>query len=284
MSATQPFVEGLLSSLKEAPGRLDAERLKQASVLAAESVVRYYGCGGEESFQWLQHIAAEPFCQHMSFIYKSLAVSIYIAPVHGDTIYVSREEMDLDEQFRKDNNLTTALLPVSLDTLEPLKDGLLLNPDTLEPLNLEKLNEENEVYMMSPWEVHAMACFDVGNYLDRKGYRIYQSNNLPDLYPQLIAGAPDGSIVYIIIHSVAVGNKDSEKTIDVRINSALKDYEGFFINRVYGNWINTGEFNEVELLRQGGHCSNEIELVPLSQVESVYPNIHLNITYFDTEE
>jgi hypothetical protein len=136
---------------------------------------------------------------------------------------------------------------------------------------------------MSSWEVNAMACFEVGNFLFQKGYQISQTTNVPSLYPQFIAYAPDGSVNYFIINSVAVGNKDSEQTINIQISSKCKEHEGFFVNRVYSNKWNDLNFNEVELLRQGGHYSNEIELIPLSQVEVFYPNIHLNITYFEPE-
>lgn len=283
MSATLPPIDVLLPLLKETPGELDQQRLLQASSLAAGSIGSCYDKGDDADFQWLQHLAQRPCCQHMCFIYKSLAVSIYIAPVDGDIIYVSKDEMNFYEQFRRENNLTSALLPVSLETLAPLEDGLLLDPNTLEPLDLESLNSNNKVHMMSPWEVNAMACFEVGNFLFQKGYQISQTTNVPGLYPQFIAYAPDSSVNYFIINSVAVGNKDSEQTINIQISSKCKEHEGFFVNRVYSNKWNDLNFNEVELLRQGGHYSNEIELIPLSQVEVFYPNIHLNITYFEPE-
>ena len=184
------------------------------------------------------------------------------------------------EQFRKDNHLTTLLLPVALDTLEPVEDGLFLDPDTLQPVDLDVLNDKNDIYTMSSWEANAMACFEVCNFIFHNGYQIISSTNHPGAYPQIESYKPDGSKCFIITNSVAVGNKDAEQTIDVNLASSLQECEGFFVNRVYSNKWNTLDFDEVELLRQGGHYSNDIELIPLSEMNNHYPNIHLNISYF----
>ena len=86
-------------------------------------------------------------------------------------------------------------------------------------------------------------------------------------------------IIFIIVNAISVGNKDAAQTIDLQLDPILKDHEGFFVNRVYSNKWNTLDFDEVELLRQGGHYSNEIELIPIAEVESKCPNIHLNLDY-----
>ena len=83
----------------------------------------------------------------------------------GAAIYVDRDELAYYEQFRKDNHLTTVLLPVALDTLEPIEDGLFLDPDTLQPVDLDALNEKNNIHTMSGWEANAMACFETCNYI-----------------------------------------------------------------------------------------------------------------------
>lgn len=282
MSAIPLPIDELLPYLKEVVGEFDNERLFKASTQSINSIGRNFD-SGDADFVWLQHLALRPCCQHMSFIYKSLAVSVYIAPVYGDTIYVSRNEMAFYEQFRTDNHLTTVLLPVSLETLEPMQDGLLLNPETLQPVNLDALNAENQVFTMSSWEVTAMAVIDTCNDLFEKGYQFVHTTNAPGVYPQVVAHKPDGSTCYLIINAEATGNKDNEKTIDIQLNETYMDNEGFFINRVYSNKWNTLDFDELELLRQGGHYSNEIEMIPVSEVESLYPNIHLNISYFPQE-
>lgn len=113
----------------------------------------------------------------------------------------------------------------------------------------------------------------------QNGYQIICFTNHPGAYPQIEAYKPDGSRCFIITNAVAVGNKDAELTIDVKLASSLQESDGFFVNRVYSNKWNTLDFDEVELLRQGGHYSNEIELIPLSEVNEHWPNIHLNISY-----
>ena len=284
MSAMPLSIDELLPYLKEISGELDNERLFNASSQSINSIGRSFDSGNDADFVWLQHLALRPCCQHMSFIYKSLAVSVYVAPVYGDTIYVSRDEMAYYKQFRTDNHLTTVLLPVSLETLEPMQEGLFLDPDTLQPVDLEVLNAENKVQTMSQWETTAMAVFEVANYIFQNGYQIVQTTNVPGLFPQIIARASDGSTCFFIVNAVVVGNQNYEQTIDIQMDSNCQDHDGFFINRVYSNKWNTLDFDEVELLRQGGHYSNEIEIIPLSEVENHYPNIHLNIGYYNSEE
>ena len=280
MSAEPLPIDKLLPLLKETSAGLDNERLLAATQRSIDSIGSTFDSTGDDAvFIWLQHLAQRPCCQHMSFIYKSLALSIYIAPIHGDVIYVNREELAYYEQFRKDNHLTTVLLPVALDTLEPIEDGLFLDPDTLQSVDLEALNEMNDIHTMSSWEANAMACFEVCNYIFQNGYQIICFTNHPGAYPQIEAYKPDGSRCFIITNAVAVGNKDAELTIDVKLASSLQESEGFFVNRVYSNKWNTLDFDEVELLRQGGHYSNEIELIPLSEINEHWPNIHLNISY-----
>ena len=274
----------LLSLLKEKPGRLDDERLFHASVNCIESVSNFFASKEENYFHWLQSMAMPPFCQHMCFNYKSLAVSIFITPVDGDIIYVGREELDYYEPFRKDNNLTTVLIPVSLDTLMPLKDGLLLDPHTLQPMNLDDINRENEIQVMSPWEVSAMSWFDVCEHLNRKGYEFSQLTNVPNLYPQIVARSPEGEWCHVLVHGVAIGNRDTEQTLEIHMYSQCKELKGYFVYLWYSNIWNTLDFDETWLFRQGGQLRNDIELVPLSEVNSKYPNIHLNIVYHDQEE
>ena len=280
MSAEPLPADKLLPLLKETSAGLDNERLLAASQQSINSIGRTFDITGDDTgFIWLQHMAQRPCCQHMSFVYKSLALSIYIAPIDGDVIYVNREELAYYEQFRKDNNLTTVLLPVRLDTLEAIEDGLFLDPDTLQPVDLDDLNSKNKNAMMSPWEVSAMAVFEVCNFIFQNGYQIKCSTNHPGAYPQIEGYTPSGSKCFIIVNAISVGNKDAAQTIDLQLDPILKDHEGFFVNRVYSNKWSTLDFDEVELLRQGGHFSNEIELIPIAEVESKYPNIHLNLDY-----
>ena len=273
-----------LSILKEKPGRLDNERLLDASLNCIQSINYFFASKEENSFHWLQSVAMPPFYQHMCFNYKSLVLSIFITPVDGDVIYVSREEMDYYEPFRKNNNLTAALIPVSLDTLMPIKEGLLLDPQTLQPMDLETLNMENEVKVMSPWEVSAMSLFEVGEHLNRKGYQFYQFTNVPGLYPQMVVSSSEGERCHVIVHGVAIGNKDTEQTLEIHMYSQCREIKGYFVYLWYSNLWSTLDFNETWLFRQGGQLRNDIELVPLSEVNTKYPNIHLNIVYHDQEE
>ena len=272
-----------LHDLKEKPGRLDDKRLYQASINCINSINNYFSSKEDIYFHWLQSLAIPPFCQHMCFKYKSLVISIYITPVDGDVIYVSREELDYCEPFRKENNLTTALIPVSLDTLMPIKDGVILDPQTLQPMDLEAINIENEVEMMSPWEMSAMSWFDVCECLNQNGYQFLQITNVPGLYPQIVAQSPEGEVCYVIVHGVAIGNKDTEQTLEIHLYSQCKEIKGYFVYLWYSNIWNTLDFNETWLFRQGGQLRSNIELVPLSEVNSKYPNIHLNIVYHDYE-
>ena len=124
-----------------------------------------------------------------------------------------------------------------------------------------------------------MAVFEVCNFIFQNGYQIKCSTNHPGAYPQIEGYTPSGSKCFIIVNAISVGNKDAAQTIDLQLDPILKDHEGFFVNRVYSNKWSTLDFDEVELLRQGGHFSNEIELIPIAEVESKYPNIHLNLDY-----
>ena len=283
MSARVPPVDTLLPLLKEKPGRLDNDSIWEATNNAFESYERTF-LQEECDFHWLQHLAMQPCNQHMCFSYKSIVLSVYVAPVKGDVIYVSREELDYYEQFRKENHLTTVLLPVWLDTLKPIKDGLLLDPNTLKPMDLEKTNDENDIYFMTPWEANAMAWFNTHFYLAYNGCRIDQATNVPDCYPQIVATTKEGRQFFCIVNALPIGNEKKDLTLNIMMAEQCRTIDGFFVNMVYSNNYNTLDFNETELLRVGGQWSSNIELVPLSEVSSRYPNIHLNISYFKADE
>ena len=135
------------STLKEEQGQLDQERLFTASSFAFESFERFFSATGIKKYHWLQHLAFPASCQHMCLAYKSIVLSMYLCPINGDTIYVSRDEINHYAQFRNSNQLTTVLIPISLETLQPIEDGLLLDPTTLQPIDMETINAENKVYV-----------------------------------------------------------------------------------------------------------------------------------------
>ncbi len=272
------------STLKEEQGRLDQERLFTASSFAFESFERFFSATGIKKYHWLQHLAFPASCQHMCLAYKSIVLSMYLCPINGDTIYVSRDEINHYAQFRNSNQLTTVLIPISLETLQPIEDGLLLDPTTLQPIDMETINAENKVYVMSPWEVQTMAWFNVADYMNQNGYRLCEVTNIPELYPQIVAYTPEGNMCKVIIKAVSIGEKDDVHEYNVPMGSNFKDLEGYFVYVWFSNVYNTLDFNETYLLRDGGQFSSPIELIPLSEVSSRYPNIHLNISYFDTDE
>lgn len=141
-----------LTMLEEKPGILGDNNLLIASTRCVGPMANCYASKKENRFHWLQPLAGSPYLtcyQHMCFNFKSLTVSVLIAPVDGDVIYVDRNEIKNDFSFYcKDNDMIGALLPVSLETLKPIKEGLLLDPITLQPMDLEFINTKKENEMI----------------------------------------------------------------------------------------------------------------------------------------
>jgi hypothetical protein len=132
--------------LKEQSGRLSDANLFYASRYCVGSIVNCYASKKENRFYWKQSLAESYYCHpHMCFYYKSLKVSVLIAPVDGDVIYVDRITKENNCFYARENDMIAAMLPVSLDTLKPLKEGLLLDPHTLQPMDLESINTQKEM-------------------------------------------------------------------------------------------------------------------------------------------
>ena len=269
------------SKWKEEEGKLEPQWLSVAASLAFESFERYFRAAETEEYHWLQHMYFLASDQDLCLAYKSIVLCIYLCPVEGDTINVCRNGIKYTEAFRKENHLIPVLFPISLDTLQPIEDGLLLDASTLQPIDLEKLNAENKERFMSPWEIQTMAWFDVAQYVSQQGFQITEVTNIHELYPQILANTPEGKKCKIIVKAVPVGEKDKQHEFNVPMGANFKDLEGYFVYVWFSNVFNTLDFDETNLLREGGQYSSPIELIPLSEVSDRYPNIHLNISYFD---
>ena len=141
------FFDNDFPVLKEEPGVLSDNNLFVASMYCVGSIVNCYASKKENRFHWQQPLAGSYYCEpHMCFNYKSLKVSVLIVLVDGDVIYVDRITKANNSFYARENDMIAALLPISL-ALKPLKEGLLLDPDTLQPMDLDSINskKENEV-------------------------------------------------------------------------------------------------------------------------------------------